>query len=78
MNGNKPNIQDQFLNAARKLGVPVSIFVTNGFKITGAKVLGFDNYAVLIETAGKQMLVYKHAVSTVTPEAPIELPKEET
>ena len=73
MNSNKPNIQDQFLNAARRGGVPVSVFVTNGFKITGAKVLGFDNYAVLLETNGQQMLVYKHAVSSIVPETAIEI-----
>ncbi len=71
MNVNKPNIQDQFLNAVKRDGVPVSVFVTNGFKITGAKVIGFDNYAVLIETNGQQMLVYKHAVSSIVPETAV-------
>ncbi|MBQ3848846.1 MAG: RNA chaperone Hfq, partial [Clostridia bacterium] len=37
----------------------------------GAKVLSFDNYAILVEVSGKQMLVYKHAVSTITPESNI-------
>ena len=66
MNSTK-SIQDEFLNSARKAKVPVSIYVTNGYLINEAKVLGFDNYAVLVEANGKQMLIYKHAISTVTP-----------
>lgn len=73
---NKPSVQDAFLNAARKQNVPVSIYVTNGYLINGAKIIGFDNYAILCEAGGKQMLVYKHAVSTVSPETPIELNEE--
>ncbi|MBR3383346.1 MAG: RNA chaperone Hfq [Clostridia bacterium] len=77
MNAVRPNVQDVFLNCARRSGTPLSIFVTNGFKITGAKVLSFDSYAILIETEGRQMLVYKHAVSTIMPEAPLKLSEEE-
>lgn len=72
----RPNIQDAFLNAARKANVPVAIYVTNGYLINGARVISFDNYAVLIEAAGKQMLIYKHAISTVTPESPLLIEKE--
>ncbi|MBQ1892930.1 MAG: RNA chaperone Hfq [Clostridia bacterium] len=72
----RPNIQDAFLNAARKANVPVAIYVTNGYLINGARVISFDNYAVLVEAAGKQMLIYKHAISTVTPESPVLLDKE--
>lgn len=72
----RPNIQDAFLNAARKANVPLAIYVTNGYLIKGARVISFDNYAVLVEAAGKQMLIYKHAISTVTPESPILFDKE--
>lgn len=68
---NNKSIQDLFLNAARKSSVPVSIYVTNGYLISGARVLGYDSYAVLVEANGKKMLIYKHAVSTITPEADI-------
>ncbi|MBO4562495.1 MAG: RNA chaperone Hfq [Clostridia bacterium] len=71
------NIQDAFLNAARKANIPVSIYVTNGYLINGARILSFDNYAVLVESGGKEMLIYKHAISTVTPQAPLRIEKEE-
>ncbi|MBR4658759.1 MAG: RNA chaperone Hfq [Clostridia bacterium] len=71
------SIQDSFLNAARKGNVPVSIYVTNGYLINDAKVLSFDNYAVLVESGGRQMLIYKHAISTVTPQKEIKVLTEE-
>lgn len=73
----RTNVQDLFLNAARKNAVPVSIHITNGYMIKGARVKSFDNYAILAEADGKQMLIYKHAVSTVTPEKPLDICKEE-
>ncbi len=69
----KANVQDIFLNAARKSATPVSIHITNGYMIKGAVVKSFDNYAVLIEADGRQMLVYKHAISSVTPEKNLNL-----
>ena len=72
----RPNIQDAFLNAARKADIPVSIYVTNGYLINGAKILSFDNFSVLVEAGGNQMLIYKHAISTITPLSPV-FPKVE-
>lgn len=69
---NKQSVQDAFLNAARKTGTPLSVYVTNGYLITGVRVISFDNYAILAESGGRQMLIYKHAISTVTPERPLE------
>lgn len=69
----KLNVQDAFLNAARRSGTPVSIHITNGYMIKSAEVKSFDSYAVLVEAEGRQMLVYKHAISTITPDKPIEL-----
>ena len=69
----KLNIQDAFLNAVRRSNNPVSIHITNGYVIKNALVRSFDSYAVLAEADGRQMLVYKHAISTVTPEKPVEL-----
>ncbi len=65
---NKPvmNLQDAFLNQLRKENVPVVIYLVNGFQIRGL-VRGFDNFSVIIENEGKQKLVYKHAVSTISP-----------
>lgn len=71
---NRPiNVQDTLLNAVKKAGVPVSIHVTNGFQIKNAFVKAFDNFVLLLEVNGKQMMVYKHAVSTIMPEAPVKL-----
>lgn len=64
-------VQDSFLNAARKQQARVSIHVTNGFQIKSAKILSFDSFVLLLESGGKQMLVFKHAISSITPEEPI-------
>ena len=60
------NLQDVFLNQARKDRIPVTIYITNGFQFKGV-VKGFDNYTVILDTDGKQNLIYKHAISTITP-----------
>ncbi|HEY5563342.1 MAG TPA: RNA chaperone Hfq [Clostridiaceae bacterium] len=66
MNKLTNNLQDIFLNNARKNKIPVIIHLTNGFQIKGF-VTGFDNFIVLFDCEGKQMMVYKHAMSTITP-----------
>jgi host factor-I protein len=68
------NIQDQFLNQLRKDGINCTVFLLNGFQIRGL-VKGFDNFTVLFECEGKQQLVYKHAISTFSPQrnVPIDL-----
>ncbi|HHX57440.1 MAG TPA: RNA chaperone Hfq [Clostridiales bacterium] len=64
---NKPmNLQDIFLNQARKEKIPVTIFLTNGFQFKGT-VKGFDNFTVILDCENKQNLVYKHAISTIIP-----------
>ena len=60
------NIQDLLLNSIRRENIPVTMFLTNGFQIRG-NVRGFDSYVILVETDGKQQMIYKHAVSTVVP-----------
>lgn len=60
------NIQDTFLNQARKENVVVVIHLVNGFQLKGL-VRGFDNFTVVIEALGKQQMIYKHAISTITP-----------
>ena len=64
------SLQDLFLNQIRKEKVSVSIYLTNGFLHRGI-VKGFDNYAIMLENDGKQFLVYKHAVATITPARPV-------
>lgn len=69
------NIQDQFLNQLRKDGISVTIFLLSGFQIRGI-IKGFDNFTVLIETEGKQQLIYKHAISTFAPVRNVQLELE--
>jgi host factor-I protein len=57
------NIQDTFLNHLRKDSVPVTVYLTNGFQIRGV-VRAFDNFTIVIESEGRQQMIYKHAIST--------------
>lgn len=59
-------LQDVFLNQVRKEHIPVTIYLTNGFQLRGL-VKGFDSFTVILDNEGRQMLVYKHAISTITP-----------
>jgi host factor-I protein len=65
---NKPviNLQDGFLNQVRKEGIAVTVYLINGFQLRGL-VKGFDNFTIILDTDGKQEMVYKHAVSTIIP-----------
>lgn len=65
-------LQDVFLNQARKERMLVTVYITNGFQYKGT-VKGFDNYTVILESDGKQNLIYKHAISTITPLKPISI-----
>ncbi len=60
------NLQDTFLNQARKENMLTTVFLVNGYQIKGI-VRSFDNFTILLEVEGKQQLVYKHAVSTIIP-----------
>jgi len=60
------NLQDVFLNQVRKEHIIVTIYLTNGFQLKGI-VKGFDNFTVILESDGKQQMIYKHAISTISP-----------
>lgn len=60
------NLQDTFINEARKNRIPVIIHIVNGFQFKGI-VKSFDNFTLLLENDEKQMLVFKHAITTITP-----------
>ncbi len=75
-NDKKPNLQDTFLNAARRDKAPVTIFLVNGVKLQGV-VSWFDNFCVLLRRDGAAQLVYKHAISTIMPAHPIQLREPE-
>ena len=66
------NVQDVFLNHVRRSKTPVTIFLVNGVKLQGI-ITWFDNFSVLLRRDGHTQLVYKHAISTVMPAAPIAL-----
>ena len=70
INKNQLNLQDAFLNQIRKDKILVTIYMINGFQIKGI-VKGFDNFTVIVELDGRQQMVYKHAISTVSPIKPI-------
>ncbi|SHF14640.1 RNA chaperone Hfq [Clostridium fallax] len=70
MNKSINNLQDIFLNGARKNRIQVIIYLTNGFQLKGF-VKGFDSFTVILDSDGKQMLIYKHSITTITPARPI-------
>lgn len=69
------NLQDLFLNQARRERSVITMFLMNGFQLHGV-VRGFDNFTVVLDSDGKQQLIYKHAISTVVPPRPISLDEE--
>ncbi|MBL4616451.1 MAG: RNA chaperone Hfq [Robiginitomaculum sp.] len=71
-NDKKQNLQDTFLNTVRKTKTPLTIFLVNGVKLQGV-VTWFDNFCMLLRRDGHSQLVYKHAISTIMPSAPVSL-----
>ncbi|HHZ16967.1 MAG TPA: RNA chaperone Hfq [Peptococcaceae bacterium] len=76
MNKQQINLQDAFLNQVRKENIPVTIYLVNGFQIKGY-VKGFDNFTVIMDQDGKQQMVYKHAISTISPVRAVNLHQQE-
>lgn len=66
------NLQDLFLNQARRDRSTVTVFLMNGFQLHGV-VKGFDSFTLVLDSDGKQQLIYKHAISTIVPPRPISL-----
>ncbi len=66
------NLQDAFLTLARRQDVPLTVFLVNGFQMRGV-VRGFDPFTVVLESEGRQQLIYKHAISTIAPQRNIDL-----
>ncbi len=71
------NQQDAMLNAIRRDSAFVTIYLVNGLPLRGT-VKGFDNFTILLASEGKQHMVYKHAVSTITPQTPINMLEEQS
>ncbi len=71
-NDKSPNLQDTFLNHVRKQKISLTVFLVNGVKLQGV-ITWFDNFCVLLRRDGHSQLVYKHAISTIMPGAPVQL-----
>ena len=64
-------LQDAYLLAIKRENAPVTIYLRNGFQLRGY-VRGFDSFTIILEYDNKPHLVYKHAVSTVSPQTPVQ------
>lgn len=72
MSTKTPNLQDVFLASVRRTETPVTVFLMNGFQMRGL-ITGFDAFTVVLTAEGKQNLIYKHAISTVSPTRSVDL-----
>lgn len=60
-----PNVQDSFLNHARRERVNVTVYLVNGAKLSG-RIKNFDRFAIILESNGVDQMLFKHAVSTIS------------
>ena len=70
------SLQDTFLTRARRAKSPVTVFLMNGYQLRGI-ITGFDSFAVVLVSDGKQQFIYKHAIPTIAPLQPVPLEGEE-
>ncbi|UCD35098.1 MAG: RNA chaperone Hfq [Nitrospiraceae bacterium] len=75
MNNKDRKLQDLYLNNLRKEKIPVSVFLVNGTRLKGI-IKGFDNFVILLKQQNEQ-LIYKHAISTISPEKEFSLRVDE-
>lgn len=71
------NLQEQFLKAVRREQSQVTVFLMNGFQLRGV-LRAFDNFTVVLDSDGKQQLIYKHAISTIAPARSVDLGEADT
>ena len=64
------NLQDAILKEVRREKIPVTLFLMNGFQLRGV-VTVYDSFVVVLNTDGKQQMIYKHAISTLVPARPL-------
>ena len=69
------NLQDTFLNQARRERIIVTVFLVNGFQLRGT-IRGFDSFVVFVDSDGKQQMIYKHAISTIAPSRTVVMTEE--
>ena len=70
------NLQDAFLNQVRRDRTNLTVFLMNGFQMHGI-IRGYDGFTVVLDSDGRQQLIYKHAISTIIPPRPVELNAQE-
>lgn len=70
MSESRLNFQDSFLQSLRSGKAPCTIFLINGIKLQGI-ITGFDNFSIVLTRESHAQLIYKHAISTVMPNAPL-------
>ena len=70
------NLQDLFLLRARKSRVHVTLFLMNGYQLRGT-IAGYDAFVVVLDSDGRQQIIYKHAISTIAPVRSVDLSTEE-
>ncbi len=71
-NSRATTLQDAYLSEARRQAVPVTVYLVNGFQLRGT-VKGFDAFTLVLEYEHKNHLIYKHAISTISPQVPLSL-----
>jgi host factor-I protein len=76
MKKNKVRVQEKFLNAIRKANVRVNVYLTSGVKLEG-KIRYFDTFVILLKEGPRQIIVYKHAITTIIPKRPVEFSLED-
>lgn len=68
----KADLQERFLLRARREAMPVTLFLMNGFQLRGV-ITGYDAFVLVLDSDGKQQMIYKHAISTIVPNRPVSL-----
>lgn len=68
----KMNLQDLFLLRVKRDKLPLTLFLMNGFQMRGV-LTGFDSFVIILESEGRQHVIYKHAISTIVPLRPVDL-----
>ena len=66
------NLQDVYLASVRKNRLNVTMFLMNGYQLRGV-ITGYDSFTVVLNSDGRQQVIYKHAISTIVPERPVPL-----
>jgi host factor-I protein len=74
MSGKNLNLQDLYLNFLRKEKIPVVVYLVSGARLKGV-IKGFDNFVILLKQ-NTQQLIYKHAISTISPETDVDIKLE--